>query len=431
MAYIVRMLKSPALWILLITIAVIAAMMAMRPEPPRVAPQERSWPVQTRTIAPQSLSPQLRLLGRVESPFTSTLTAGISATVDQVPVLEGALVAQNQLLVALDAQEATLLLRQAEADRGNLQAQINQERNRADFDRQTLAQQETLVAAAKRTLEREQRLTQSNLTSELRLDEARTNLASAELSLINQRLVVANQDARMDALKAQLARAEALVDQARLDLSRAEVRAPFPGVLTAVEASPGERMRIGDPILTLYAADSLEVRAQLPQRWLPQIRSVLAQEKQLDASAISGDSSYELALARLAGRVNPGAGGVDALFRFAGDAAAIAMAETGGLALGRSLDIILDLPPVDNVISLPVSALYGTNQIFRVVDGRLQGVFVELRGDRFTEAGQQILVYSSELKDGDQVITTQLPNAVSGLRVDVRTAAPAEEDRGS
>lgn len=423
MAHLARLLRSPGLWILLVTVAVIAIIISLKPKPPRVQTPERAWPVQVREVQPQLLNPQLSLLGRVESPRTSTLTASIGATVDKVPAQEGEAVEEGELLLALDAQEAQLQLRQAEAELANLKAQIRQEQTRAEFDRQTLAQQQTLVAAARRTLEREQSLTQSNLTSEQRLDEARTSLAGAELSLISQRLIIANQQARLDALQAQLARAQALTDQAALDLARAEIRAPFPGIITAVSVSPGERVRIGDPILTLYALDALEIRAQLPQRWLPEVRQAL-QAGQLKAVAMAAGQRYPLRLERLSGQVNTGAGGIDALFRFAGDIGA-------DLAVGRTLDILLELPGVSEVMSLPVSSLYGTNQVFEVIDNQLQSVFVELKGERFTANGQEILVQSQALKAGDNVITTQLPNAVSGLKVQIRNPETGSAGNGS
>ena len=421
MAVFYRLLKSPALWVLLVTLLVIVALVMLRPQPPRTIAEERAAPVRVKSVTPGPGHPQLQLLGEVESPQTSTLTASISAEVAKVPVMEGAIVGAGDILVTLDTRNAELALRQAEADMANLEAQIRQEETRTGFDQLTLEQQETLVAAARRTVEREQRLKASDLTSELRLDEALANLASAELNLISQRLVIANQTGRLDALRAQLARAEALVDQARLDLARAEIRAPFNGVVTAVAVSPGERVRIGDPMVTLYAADALEVRAQLPQRWLPTVRRATQTGEILTATGVSEQEKYPLILERISGQVNAGAGGVDALFRFAGT-----NGQQSTPILGRTLDVILELPTVDRTISLPVSALYGTNQVFEVVDGRLQSVIVELRGDRFQPEGQQVLVQADELAPGDRVVTTQLPNAIEGLKVEVRPSDPDE-----
>lgn len=436
MSILLRVIKSPILWILLVTVLAITALMLLKSEPPRAPARETTWSVQAQEVVNETLNPQLRLLGKVESPHVSTLSSSIAATVKEVPAQEGELVSAGDLLVALNSDDPMLLLRQAEADLTNLLAQVRQEQTRANFDEKTLTQQQALVAAAKRTVEREQQLRQSNLTSELRLDEARISLASAELNLISQRLVMANHKARLDSLQAQVSRAEALRDQAQMDVERASVRAPFHGVVTDVAVSPGERVRTGDPLMTLYQADALEIRAQLPQRWLAVVRAGQRPGQSLTATAITLGEHYPLALDRLSGQVNQAAGGIDALFRFAREQSAISggsvssSPQAPNLALGQTLEIILELPGVDRVISVPVSALYGTNQVFKVVDGKLQSVFVDIRGDRFTDNGQQVLVQSPELSNGDQIITTQLPNVVAGLKVQVRESVSTKRDQG-
>jgi len=59
--------------------------------------------------------------------------------------------------------------------------------------------------------------------------------------------------------------------------------------------------------------------------------------------------------------------------------------------------------------------------VYRVVDSRLEAVKVEHYGDRQLSSGEpQVLVRSDALNAGDQIITTQLPNAVSGMLVEVR-----------
>ncbi|QCF25044.1 efflux RND transporter periplasmic adaptor subunit [Hydrocarboniclastica marina] len=421
-----HLIRSPAILILAVTVLIIAALMLLRPQAPRVPAEEQSFPVQVRQVVLQDINPQLRLLGQVESPRVSTLTASINAEVLSVPALEGARIPAGDLLVGLDPQDAELRLRQAQAELSNLEAQRLQEQNRARFDRETLAQQEALVGAAQRTVEREQRLRDSNLTSEARLDDARASLARAELNLISQRLVIANKEARLEALESQRARAEALRDQARLDLDRASVEAPFDAVVTAVQVSPGERVRPGDPLVTVYPGSALQVRAQVPQRWLGIIRSALADSGQLQAFSTIGNERHLFALARLSGQVNPGAGGVDALFR------PTQTTPDTSLVLGQTLDIILELPVAEDVIAVPVAALYGTRQMFKVVDGRLASVQVEILGDRYATTGQQLLVRSDALGTGDQVVTTQIPNAVEGLKVELRqTDVDAQDDATS
>ena len=71
------------------------------------------------------------------------------------------------------------------------------------------------------------------------------------------------------------------------------------------------------------------------------------------------------------------------------------------------------------VIALPVQAIYEGNRIYRVVNNRLEGVNVDAVGDFVDEAGRHTtLVRANAIGSGDQIITTQLPRAISGLLVE-------------
>jgi hypothetical protein len=73
------------------------------------------------------------------------------------------------------------------------------------------------------------------------------------------------------------------------------------------------------------------------------------------------------------------------------------------------------------VIALPPAALYGTDRIYRVVDSRLESITVEHLGNRQSESGEHlVLVRSEKIVNNDLIITTQLPNAVSGMLVEVK-----------
>ncbi|WP_165855881.1 efflux RND transporter periplasmic adaptor subunit [Marinobacter sp. JSM 1782161] len=401
------------LLLVVIASAVIALLVATRPSPPETPAAEKSWPVQAATIESASRSPQLRLLGRIETPFQSTLSAAVTADVARLPRLEGQRVTQGDVMIELDAAEVRLLVDQREADVAELESQIEQERNQYRADQRLLERERSLVALAQRSLEREQRLSESNLNSQARMDQTREAVQAAEISLVNRELAVANHDSRLKALQARLERAQALLSQARLDLDRTRIRAPFAGVITAIDVSPGERVRPGEPLLSLYADDALEIRAQVPMPHIGPIQSALAAGQSLRATTELGGNTRPLTLQRLSGQVNRGAGGVDALFRFRG--------ETPDAALNRTLDVILELPAQPDLFSVPVAALYDERTLFRIQEGRLESLDVEVVGTHFNSDRQHLLIRSSHLTDGDRILTTQLPNAIGGLRVDVRS----------
>jgi hypothetical protein len=60
------------------------------------------------------------------------------------------------------------------------------------------------------------------------------------------------------------------------------------------------------------------------------------------------------------------------------------------------------------------------DRIYRLDEGRMTALDVERIGEyRGPDGSVQVLVRSAALRAGDQIVTTQLPNAVNGLKVEV------------
>jgi hypothetical protein len=73
----------------------------------------------------------------------------------------------------------------------------------------------------------------------------------------------------------------------------------------------------------------------------------------------------------------------------------------------------------ENVIVLPYSAIYDNNRVYRVVENHLQMVKVQIAGNYLDENSEKLLIYSDEIQAGDNILITHLPNAMSGLKVEV------------
>ncbi|PAV26633.1 hypothetical protein CF392_05350 [Tamilnaduibacter salinus] len=406
------------LLLVLATTAIVTLLFVLRPAPPESQATEKTWPVQVTELTDRRHAPEIRLFGRVETPFQTTLTAAVTADVESLPVLEGQSVEQGEVIVRLDDRDVDLTLRQRQANVTELQSQIDQERRQHAANQQLLDQERSLVTIAKRRLEREQRLGQSDLSSQSQVDQARQALASARMTRINRELAVSQHEARMQALNASLERAKAQLEQARLDQQRTAVQAPFSGTVTDIAVSPGERVRPGEPLASLYGNDPLEVRAQLPMGQLSLIRQGLHSDAPLNARLTIDGAHYSLRLARLSGQVNAGAGGVDGFFRF--------RERSPALPLNQTLELTLTLPEQSGLFAVPVSAMYQGDTIYRVEEQRLRAVDVTVAGSRYVDGQQQRLVRSDALSAGDRILTTALPNAVEGLRVRIRNQAGDE-----
>ncbi|WP_415885708.1 efflux RND transporter periplasmic adaptor subunit [Neptuniibacter sp. QD37_6] len=380
-----------------------------KPQAPSKKIEEKVWSVKTISAEPSIHQPNLVLYGKVESPRMTHITAAVTAFVEQVDTDEGKNIALDEALIQLDSSDAQLLVAQRQADVDSFKAQIDAEKIRYQTDQKSLAIEQKLQQLSLKAVTRYQNLIKRKVSSQDQLDSARSAYHQQTLAVTQREQAIADHPNRLAQLESQLKRATSLLDAAILDLDRTAIKAPFIGRVARLHVAPGDRVRAGDPLLDLYSTDRLEVRAQIPNRVLANLRnreinSVIQATAQLDGQTL------KLELDRIAAEVDGGRAGVDALFKITD--------KQNVPEPGRSLAIAVELPAVEQTIALPPMALYGLNRIYLLKDGRMQGLDVERIGDSSDQQGKPVvLIRSTQLVSGDQIITTQLPNAISGLRV--------------
>lgn len=413
--------KTVPIIAVIITALLIVIFKSLQPEPPVKTKEEKIWTVQTHQLIDGIKTPQLELYGQVESPHTATITAIINADVLSLEVKEGQVVSKDQLLIKLDELDVKLALDQRSSDVAELEASIKSEINRHKNDLSSLKLEKSLVSLAKKKLAREEKTSKSNLTSQSSFDTQKQALQNQELALKSRELSVKNHPARLAQLEAKLAQKRALLQQAERDLRRASVLSPFDGIVLSTSVSPGERVRPGEELLSLYSTDNVELRAQLPQKYVDTIKAAIARQETLTAVVKTAHSDIDVELHRVSGAMSDTGIGVDALFEINSE-------DANFFIMGEVLEVILNLPALSGVYSIPVSSVYGTNRIYRVEKGRLVAINVEKLGGQLKGDNQFILVRSEKLTPGDEIITTQLPHAMSGLKVEVRNTPSTESD---
>jgi len=397
--------------ILLIAIAIFMGLKQSKPEKVVIQKPEKVWRVDTTLVDIQTISPEIILYGRVETPRKSTLKSALVADVISVSVLEGAEVEKGQELLILDDTDMQLLLKQRQADLAEINALLKSESERFKRDKGLLEQETALLVLADKAVARSKKLEQSRLASQSSLDDALATKQRQVLTLKRLNYDIAEHPARAAQLTARKSRAQAMVQQANVDLKRSQIKAPFSGRVSQLHVSIGDRVRSGDNLLSLYDLENLEVRAQIPGRYISQIYTMIKQNKVLSATGILDEQTLSFKLERLSGEVKLDSGGIDGLFSISGN--------NQMLALGTFVELKLTLAQHDNVVALPFNALYGLNHVYRVNDGYLESVSIERVGEFTSESGETLLLLSGvDLKQGDTIVSTQLPNATTGLRVE-------------
>jgi multidrug efflux pump subunit AcrA (membrane-fusion protein) len=402
--------------ILLASLGVFISLLQGKPTQPATHTKaETVWRVAVTQINPSTRRPTLPLYGRVETPRSSKVRAAVTADVKAVKVNEGDFVSQDELLVELDERELKLIVEQRQADLAEIEGLIASEKVRHQSDLKSLEHEKTLLALSRKAMERAETLEQRQLAPRAVLDEARQALERQALELNARLLAVDDHQARLAQLEARKSRARALLAQAQLDLERTRILSPYTGRIASVGIAPGDRVRPGDELLEIYDTRALEVRAQLPSSYVGKVRQALAEGERLLAVGKIDGMVLPFALDRLAGRVERGSGGVDALLKL--------QDQEQALPLGNFVELLLQLPQVENVVVLPFEAIYGLNRVYKLMEGRMRAVDVERVGEYRGKDGQvRVLVSSPQLQKNDWVITTQLPNAMDGLRIEAVTA---------
>ena len=377
------------------------------PAPPQADVAEREWLVDTTTIQPATHHPRLTLTGEVDNPDRVSMKAPLRARVKSLPVADGQAVEPGELLAALDPADYDPVRQRAEANLADLEAQIIQARRAHESDQAALEIEEDLVTNAQRSLERTLDLRERDLTSPSEVEAARDAVNQARLAVTARNERVATFEARLASLEARRDAARADVSGARRDVRRSRFEAPSAGLITDRQVAVGSRVSASETLLTFLPRDGFEVRALIPTRHADAVLRALARGEPPRAEARRPGDGARLRLVRLAGAAS--GRGVTGLFEFE--------APGDQLRPGTVISLELTMPAIEGAIAVPRSALYGNDRVYRVRDGQLERVGVEHLGTTRLEGTRRVLIRSDKLAAGDRIATTQLPNAVSGLRV--------------
>lgn len=363
----IRTLKLPAM-ILMAAFVLVMLLWLTRSPPPAMVAEEKVWPVSVEVIQLRELAPSLQLYGRVESPTAADMASNIAADVEELRVLEGESVRKGQLLLRLDDADPQIRLRGDEA---------------------ALIHEEELLELAKKDLVRAEQLFKEGLASQSNVDAAHQTVEQRALIVVGRRHSLAG---------------------ARLTLQRTRISAPFDGRITRVTVAVGDRVAPGQALVSLYDPTRMELRAPVPAVYLTRLQQALAGTGVLPAHVQLDDVAAPAQLLRLSGEARSGSSNVDGFFRLE--------PPRTDIEPGRTVEITLQLTPEAGVVAVPFESLYQQNRVYVAVEGRMRGIAVERIGEyRAPDERPRMLVRSPQLKDGMQLITTQLPLAIDGLKV--------------
>lgn len=271
------------------------------------------------------------------------------------------------------------------------------------------------------------RLDAAELEAELRGAQAEAQLAQLEID--RQRRLreqnAASQSA-VDRAQSQLEQARARVAGIQAQLDKKTITAPFAGRLGILQVDAGQYINTGQMIATLQTVRPIHVDFSLPQRQLPRIDAGQELVARVDAFA---DRTFEGQVMAISPRVDTSTRNTDIRGRLGN--------QDGLLRPGMFVDVDVQLPQRDNVITLPRTAVtynpYG-DSVFVVREQSTEGedgdpvltverVFVQTGETRGGEV--QIL---DGISPGDRIVTSGQLKLRNGTRVRIDNSVTPSSD---
>lgn len=246
---------------------------------------------------------EIRATGTLVPRQLRWITAGASATVQDLEVLAGARVGADTVILRLANPELQANLQKAQAALAAAEADANA--GKANLASQLLDQQaqeesasaDWRIAQAKR--DASERAHQAGVMSAIELKQAQITAEQDQLKarIESQRVAAFRQNmaAQRQAAQARREEAASAVEIARRQVQSMEVRAGIDGILQQVEVEPGQRVDIGAKLARVARPDELIARLQVPE--------VLAKDLVLDLP-VSVDTRNGIAKGHLT-RIDP------------------------------------------------------------------------------------------------------------------------------
>ncbi|MDR7331442.1 efflux RND transporter periplasmic adaptor subunit [Roseateles asaccharophilus] len=291
-------LKLPLLCTALLTVLLTACgKQSAAPEPERA--------VRTQLVNAGTASASHEYAAEVKARVESRLSFRVPGKLLVRSVNLGDSVKAGQALARIDAQD--LKLAEAAATAGVAAARTNRDQAGADYKRFVDLQRQGFISAAE--LER--------------------------------------RDSVFKAAQAQLEQAKAQADVQGNQAGYAQLVADGAGVVTGVDAEPGQVLAAGTPVVRVALDGPRDIVFAVPEDKIAQVKLAAAQPGALKVRLWGSTETAPLKLREVAAAADP----VTRTFLIKADAGKL------DVKLGQSATVVLELPPVPGVVKLPLSAV--------------------------------------------------------------------------
>ncbi len=349
--------------------------------------------------------------GHVESPNRISISAQITGTVSDVPVMEGQDVVKGQLLIQLENTELQAALRQAQASEQLALSNLRQLREvKTPIAIQTYVQAEVNFNTAKKNLERILELYAQGFVGATVKDEAERafQIAKSQLQIGQQQLVSLEPGGSELALaQATINQAHAASESAAARLRYSIIQAPKSGTLIMRNVEAGDGVVPGKVLMSLSPTGDIQLLVQIDEK---NIKWLHVNQMALASADAYPNQKFQAQLVAINPRIDLQRGSVEVKLTV----------KNPPIELKQDMTVSVDIEAnrIDNALLIPVSAVHDfatqAPWVFLIQEGvaqkRLIGLGIESQG---------LVQALSGLSAGDWVVPVQSAQVHDGLPVRV------------
>jgi len=394
-------------------------------EPRQRQQRERIFAVNVLTFEPQTIVPQMRVFGQIESRRVLDIRATTAGSVIYLApeFQEGGVVEEGQLLMRLDPADAQSALDRTRADVSEAQAEVRDAARGLELSEADLAGAQEQLELRERALDRQRNLKERGVGTDAAIETAELSAASARQSVISRSQSVAQAEARVDQANTRLERQEIFLSEAQRRLEDTEIFAAFSGTLSGVTLVEGGRVTQAERLAQLVDPGQLEVSFRLSTaqyaRLLSDEGALIGAPVAVSLDVLGLDLSTSGKVIRESAAVGEGQTG---RLIFA------TLENARGFRPGDFVNVGVSEPALERVALLPATAVDAQGSVLILgEEDRLQAATVEVLRRQDDD-----VIVRARLR-GKQVVAERTPTLGVGIRVrpltpEAADAPPAEPE---
>ena len=383
--------------------------------------KERVYTAYVEKLKATQVKPRIMAYGEAKSWRSLELRAASSGRLEFLSenFREGGMVRVGELLYKIDPREADDLVKVAEVNLLEANAEYNEAQTTFSLVQSDLSYSEEQVELRQIALKRQKSLNDSGIVTTSAVENSELLLSNAYQAVATKKNLLSQASARITRSKISVTRAEISLDQARRQLLDNEYRAPFAGIISRVSVVPGRLLNKNEQLGVLIDAEALEVGFQVSNlefarmvdddgKIIP-LRIKVTKDFQENSLILSG------IVQRVGAEVIPGTAGRQVFASLEGD-------RSGMIRAGDFLMVEIEETPLENVAIIPSTAVDADGKLLLLGENnRLEETQVEVL------RRQSDKVILSKVPFGREYVIDRPPYLGEGLRV--KPLRPGESER--